>query len=262
MYLRGHVMKPGLGIMPILTNGDRPIGRPIPWRPAPRPVPVVTSTGGGSAPPIAVVTPPSNAPTSIPAATSTAIVAATPLPQSNYPVSTLVPAFQANAGTPVPNGYPTSQLFVNSDQSVWEYSNSTGRWSSVGTPYNAGSSTAASATATNSASSTVGTPVPAGFPTNSTYVAPDGSQWNFNPTTNSWQYGGSATGGSSGITTAAPAAAAATPASAVASDYQSVLDWLQVSDTTALISGIPNWAVALGAALLVAKATNMNKGKR
>jgi hypothetical protein len=41
-----------------------------------------------------------------------------------------------NAGTPVPAGYPTNQLFVNSDGSFWEYGPN--GWVYVGTPYNTG----------------------------------------------------------------------------------------------------------------------------
>lgn len=108
---------------------------------------------------------------------------------------------------------------------------------------------------------TAGTPVPAGFPTNTTYVAADGSQWIFNATTNAWVYGGSATGGSSSVPTAAGTAASVTAPAAATSDYQALLDWLSVSDTTALISSVPNWITALGAALLLYK-VSQGKGKR
>ena len=44
------------------------------------------------------------------------------------------------AATTVPAGFPTNQIFVNSDGSFWQYSTAKGAWVNVGTPYNTGAS--------------------------------------------------------------------------------------------------------------------------
>lgn len=150
------------------------------------------------------------------------------------------PSNSFNPGTPVPSNFPTNQFFVNTDGSVWEYG--TNGWFNTGTPYNTGASSPASPVTSTSAVTTSGTPVPAGYPTNATYTASDGSIWSFNAATGTWQY--------AGVSASAATAAAATPAAAAESDFQSFVDWLPQST---LINGVPNWALAGGAMLLVYK---------
>jgi hypothetical protein len=57
-------------------------------------------------------------------------------PQAVTPAPAPIAATNPNAGTPVPAGFPTNQIFVNSDGSFWEYGPN--GWASVGTPYNTG----------------------------------------------------------------------------------------------------------------------------
>lgn len=149
------------------------------------------------------------------------------------------PSSSTNAGTPVPSNFPTNQFFVNSDGSVWEYGAS--GWFNTGTPYNNGASSGSSSTSTTGVS-TAGTPVPAGYPTNATFTASDGSLWSFNAASNTWQY--------AGVSAAAATSAAAAPlvAPAAESDFQSLLDWLPESNT---ITGVPNYVIA-GVAVLAA----------
>ncbi len=83
------------------------------------------------------------------------------------------------AGTPVPANYPTNQLYVNSDGSLWEYNASTNTWFSAGTPYSGGGQ--APASSTPAASTTASTnPVPSGYPTSSTYTDASGNVWAYN----------------------------------------------------------------------------------
>lgn len=65
-----------------------------------------------------------------------------------------------NAGTPVPAGYPTNQLFVNSDGSFWEWSQSQSKWVNVGTPYSTGASATPPAPAPPSPTGASTTPAP------------------------------------------------------------------------------------------------------
>jgi len=60
------------------------------------------------------------------------------LPQTVKPTGAIVPA--ANAGTPVPSGYPVNQFYVATDGSVWEFTG--GKWFNTGTPYSAPGATA------------------------------------------------------------------------------------------------------------------------
>lgn len=63
-----------------------------------------------------------------------------PAPTPVPPIATAPPpaAANPNAGTPVPAGFPTNQIFVNSDGSFWEWSGS--KWVNVGIPYGTGAS--------------------------------------------------------------------------------------------------------------------------
>lgn len=97
-------------------------------------------------------------------------------------------------------------------------------------------------------------PVPANFPTNQLYVAPDGSFWEYSQAQGQWINTGTP------YNVGAPIAAApapTTPTSAPApvtvvsapapvptsSPYQSVIDF---ATSSTLISGIPNWLVGVG----------------
>jgi hypothetical protein len=62
------------------------------------------------------------------------------LPARPPAAPTPAPPINVNAGTPVPAGYPTSQIFVNTDGSFWEYSSALAKWINTGTPYNTGAS--------------------------------------------------------------------------------------------------------------------------
>jgi len=101
-----------------------------------------------------------------------------------------------------------------------------------------------------------GTPVPAGYPTNQFFVAPDGSVWEYSQSAGSWFNTGTpySTGATpsnpstptAGINTASgapsPVNVTVTPAP-VSSGYQAILDWLTQST---LVSPVPNWIVAAG----------------
>lgn len=116
--------------------------------------------------------------------------------------------------------------------------------------------------------STGGTPVPAGYPPNQFFVAPDGSVWEYSTSSNSWFNTGTPynTGAASSAPPAANAGVSAPPQpvsvtvapAAAESGYQSILDWL-TQET--LITSVPNWIVASGVGLLIWKATNSG-GKR
>lgn len=116
----------GLGAI-ILRNGGSPFPGPMPQPvfnptlnvgfPVTRPTPIAS--------PIIVRGPFTNAPP-MPG----------PLPVAPSPPPDVPVAAPANAGTPVPSGFPTNQFYVAPDGSVWEYSVSGNRWFNTGTPYN------------------------------------------------------------------------------------------------------------------------------
>ena len=190
------------------------------------------------------------------------------------------PATQGSS--PVPVGYSTNQIYVAPDGTWWEYSPSQSAWVNVSAAP-AAVSTALQTAAPLTTSGIV--PVPVGQSTAAPYIAEDGSIWVWNASSGTWQevYGANATlaaayatgqteiasdgsvwtyssstgqwtqisGPNSALASAsAPAPpTTATPTVAV-SDYQSVLNWLQ---TSTLIPSVPNWIVALGAAVLLYK---------
>ncbi len=109
--------------------------------------------------------------------------------------------------------------------------------------------------------STAGTPVPAGFSINQIFVAANGSQWIYSSTQGKWinvgiPYSTGAPAPTPVTTLPAqatvPAAAAPTPAlvstAPAESSYQQILDWLKEET---LISGVPNWVIALAAGALL-----------
>jgi hypothetical protein len=117
---------------------------------------------------------------------------------------------------------------------------------------------------------TPGSPVPAGFPTNQLFMAPDGSQWAFSVAQGRWlnvgtPYDLSVASNPPPASTSTPPPAAAAPVSVTVappaagpSPYQSILDFATQSS---LISGVPNWIVALGAGLLW-KAVSSSMGSK
>jgi hypothetical protein len=125
-----------------------------------------------------------------------------------------------------------------------------------------------------STAATAGTPVPAGYSTNQFFVSPDASVWEYSATNAKWFNTGTpyntgaaatpaAAAASSSLDTSSSAAAPAQPVSVTvapamaASGYQAILDWLTRQD---LITGVPNWIVGGGVALLAWKLTQ--KGKK
>lgn len=93
------------------------------------------------------------------------------------PISTGGPAnppsqVAPNAGTPVPAGFSTNQIFVAPDGSFWQYSPARSQWVNVGTPFNtgAGATPPAPAPSPNGASTappvgtTAGAPVSVSVP--------------------------------------------------------------------------------------------------
>ncbi len=112
-----------LGLVP-LPNGGSSRGSSYAYRASPAIVTVPKGVLPAPRPPIIVV--------------GTRIYTP-PVPVGVMPTPTPKPAVpNPNAGTPVPAGYPTNQLFVNSDGSFWEYG--ANGWVNVGTPYGTGAS--------------------------------------------------------------------------------------------------------------------------
>jgi hypothetical protein len=150
-----------------------------------------------------------------------------PTPQPVFPQPTpqpivAAPAVNANAGTPVPAGYPTRQMFVNTDGSFWQYSSAQSQWINVGTPYNTG----ASAT------------VPAPPPSSS----------------------GASTAAPTGTTAPPPVNVSIAPASSGYQEILDWLQ-LDTLLSSIGFAGIPNWIVAGGGALLLYKVSS-GGGKR
>jgi hypothetical protein len=108
----------------------------------------------------------------------------------------------------------------------------------------------------------VGTPVPAGFPVNQLFMAPDGSQWAYSTTQARWMNVGvpfnlnppsapapasTSIPTSSGPPGVTPASVTVAPAAA-SSPYSAVLNWLTQNS---LVSALPNWGtLAIGYGLL------------
>jgi hypothetical protein len=189
------------------------------------------------------------------------------------------------SGSPVPVGYPTNSIYVDSNGGFWEYSSAQGTWLNVGTPYNVGgtATSAPSTTASTTASGAVVpySPVPAGYPTNMLYTYTDGSVWQYNASIGGWteiQAPSTTTSmlTSSGVPTGTPTTAPYTDSAgnvwtynpttgqwaisvpASSSGYQSILDWLS---TSTLISGVPNWIIAAGAGFAAIKLMNPSRGR-
>jgi hypothetical protein len=119
------------------------------------------------------------------------------------------------AGTPVPVGTSTTQIFTDAYGDTWQYSPSYGVWVET-----------YSATATSTALTTASSAVPAGTSTAAPYTDASGNTWTYNATIGQW------------VMTAA------------ASGYSSILNWLTQQT---LISGIPNWIIAAGVGFVALK---------
>lgn len=130
-----------------------------------------------------------------------------------------------NSGTPVPAGYPTSQIFVDSNGAFWQYSAAQSQWVNVGTPYNTGAGG-----------------VPPAAPTGSTPSAPTSLT---TPTT-------------------APAPVTTVSIAPASSTYSDILNWLEEDTLGATIGfpSIPNWIVVAGAGALAWKLSHSSGGKR
>jgi hypothetical protein len=186
------------------------------------------------------------------------------------------------AGTPVPVGFPTNQIFVNTDGSQWVYSAAQGTWVDVGVPYNL------SAASPPPSASTSTPPAPA---VGATYTDSNGNVWTFNGT--QWSMTGSTATTTAGVTTGFPANAVAgatytdssgnlwtyngtqwtltTPASssaaaqaaaaaaAGAAPYNSLINFITEDS---LITGIPNWGVGVGLYLAYLLISSKLGGKR
>lgn len=136
------------------------------------------------------------------------------------PPPVIAPPVSANAGSPVPAGYPTSQIFVNTDGSFWQYSSTLAKWMNVGTPYNTGASA---------------TP-PAPPPSSS----------------------GASSAAPTGTTAPAPVNVSIAPAANSYQEIFDWLQEDTLSSSIGF-AGIPNWIVAGGGALLLYKVTSGGK---
>jgi hypothetical protein len=272
----GRLRRRGMGVAPAggTTSSGPPLFTSRTWfGPAPiAPISPITGVPVGSGPifraPYSIVGS-GAAPVTTPVTTTTA-------------TGTTSGAPAAQGSSPVPVGYSTNQIYVAPDGTWWEYSPSQSAWVNVSAAP-AAVSTALQTAAPLTTSGIV--PVPVGQSTAAPYIAEDGSIWVWNASSGTWQevYGANATlaaayatgqteiasdgsvwtyssstgqwtqisGPNSALASAsAPAPpTTATPTVAV-SDYQSVLNWLQ---TSTLIPSVPNWIVALGAAVLLYK---------
>lgn len=164
-----------------------------------------------------------------------------PVPVRPYVPPPVLPPAPAIPGSPVPQNYPTNQIFVNSDGVQWQFNTSSGQWIPI--------SGAFTATTT---STYAGTPVPAGYPTNQIYTDTAGNQWQYNSAMGTWTITGSlamtlATSTSGLSPSGSPVSIVTSPAP---SSVQPILDWL--SQNT-LISAVPNWVPAVGVGLLAFK---------
>jgi hypothetical protein len=142
------------------------------------------------------------------------------LPAWPRPAPVITPSVNANAGTPVPAGYPTSQLFVNADGSFWQYSSTQAQWVNVGTPYNTGA---------------IATP-PAPPPSAS----------------------GASTAAPAGTTAPSPVDVSVAPAGSSYQEIFDWLQQDTLLSSIGF-AGIPNWIVAGGGALLLYKVTSGGK---
>lgn len=223
MYL-GRMGRLGMAItMPPLRAGT-PIRTSTPIRtvtPAPIPSvnqPVVSTPSAAAVSDImwpVLRLPPWTQPPSLPARPQPT---PTPLPVAPPPTP-----INTNAGTPVPAGYPTSQLFVNTDGSFWQYSPTQSNWVNVGTPYNTGAMATPAAPPPSSSGASTAVPV--------------------------------------ATTAPAPVDVSVAPAASSYQEILDWLQQDTLLSSIGF-AGIPNWIAAFGGALLLYKVSSGSSGGR
>jgi|SRR5712664_3444458 len=228
MYLDGYKRMNGMGLaisMPSLALRNGTAIRTF----APAPIPTVNKPVVSTPTPVTtrpiVYLPPAPQPVrTFPPVYGTGprIPPILPAPRPTPPPVTAPPVNTGAGGTPVPAGYPTSQIFVNTDGSFWQYSSAQARWMNVGTPYNTGASA---------------TP-PAPPPSSS----------------------GASTAAPTGTTAPPPVSISLAPAASGYQDIFNWLQEDTLLSSLGF-AGIPNWIVAGGGALLLYKVTS-GGGKR
>jgi hypothetical protein len=184
MYLSSPMPR-RMGAVPIMANGGARSNVML-WRPPikgpvlPGPMPRWGGDGGPVSPivlaPICEYAAPPVGCTYIakPTPTDPCAVDMQCQPSQQFPPAT---GGGASAGTPVPAGYPTSQIFVAPNGGFWEYSASQNKWLNVGTPYNtgAGGVPPVNPGTTPSAPTSLATPTTASAPVNVSVAAPSSS---------------------------------------------------------------------------------------
>lgn len=166
--------------------------------------------------------------------------------RSTTPAAYTDPTAPAAPGSPVPQNFPTSSLFVDSSGNTWQFSSASGQWGQIST-----------GTAASPSGFYAGTLVPNGTPTNQPYVDNYGNVWIFNAAANSWSISTASNSALLAQDQAAAAAGATTTTAAATTETgtQSILDWL--TEQT-LITGVPNWALAAGVGIIALK---LSQGK-
>ena len=217
MYLDGYKrMNGGMGLaISMPANGYRTGTAIRTFAPAPIPTvnkPVVSIPTPVATKPIVYAQPVQPQP-------GTRVPPILPAPRPMPPVVAPLPV-NSNVGSPVPSGYPTSQIFVNTDGSFWQYSSTMAKWMNVGTPYNTG------ATATS----------PAPPPSSS----------------------GASSAAPTGTTAPPPVNVSIAPAANSYQEIFDWLQQDTLSSSIGF-AGIPNWIVAGGGALLLYKVTSGGK---
>lgn len=216
--------------------------------------------------------------------TTTTSTSSSGTPAQTLPAVT-PPTAPAIPGSPVPQNWPTTQLFSASDGTVWQFVAASGQWKQISsqsivtgvqtwsgtpvpktqptnTPYTDGSGqiwvysgnvgTWIPASAANTLNPTgsgfyPGTPVPNGYPTSAPFTDSAGNVWTYAPATGGWV---NASLSSASLYSTASGASSYPGTIAAPSSAQSLLDWL--SQQT-LIAGVPNWMLAAGAGLVALK---------
>lgn len=214
-------------------------------------------------------------------------------------ITQTVPTSPAIPGSPVPQGYPTTELFTDSSGNVWQFQTSSGQWVKistttaasptgfiantpvpVGTPtdtpfvdstgniwtYSSAAGTWIEQSVVGSSSGAggfyAGTPVPIGYPTNQAYVDAYGNTWTYSSVSGTWVE-------SSAYYSALTAATSGSANPGGGSSSSTTIQQAPASETQSLldwfseqtlISGIPNWMIAAVAGFAALKITQ--RGKR
>jgi hypothetical protein len=141
-YLAGSRRMGRFGIVLAIVDGAAPRSNIVyagryTW---PGPMPVWPGPGGGSVgiKPFPVISPCEYAAPPAGCTWKGNPTAADPCAADLVCTPELPPVAAGNAGTPVPAGFSTNQIFVAPDGSFWQYSTARSQWVNVGTPYNTG----------------------------------------------------------------------------------------------------------------------------